>query len=171
MIQVDLTTLGNDWNSDPMHEMSNMWPWNEPLANNKVNKLAERIRKLGKTEKHALLRRLIPSLVTINAVELEDPSIWACVLHPEALYISNQNSMHILFTFENVHGKAKEHVLLNSSTTENFMDQRMVSWLKIGTRWLPAPRKVHNVDGTENQSSTITEYCSLQIQISVHEAL
>jgi hypothetical protein len=59
--------------------------------------------------------------------------------------------MHVPFVFKNMHRKAEECMLLNSSMTENFMDQRMISQLKIGTKQLPTPRKVHNVDGTENQ--------------------
>jgi hypothetical protein len=80
------------------------------------------------------------------------------------MYISNKkNSMTVPFIFETMHGKAKKSMLLDSSTTENFMDQKMVSQLKLGTRQLPTPRKVHNMDGTENWSGTITKYCSLQI--------
>jgi Aspartyl protease len=71
--------------------------------------------------------------------------------------------MTVPFIFDTVCRKAKESALLDSGTTENFMDQKMVSRLKLGTRQLPTPRKVHNVDGTKNQSSTITEYCSLRI--------
>jgi hypothetical protein len=124
---VDLMTLGDNQNNDPTCKIANAWPQNEPPANNEVNKLAEKIRKLGKAEKHALLKRLIPNLATANTMELEDLSVWACVLHPEALYISNQNFMHIPFTFENVHRKAKECTMLDSSMTENFMDWKMVS--------------------------------------------
>jgi hypothetical protein len=80
------------------------------------------------------------------------------------MYISNRkNSVIVPFIFETVRRKAEESMLLDSSATENFIDQRMVSQLKIGIRQLPAPRKVHNVDGTENWSGTITEYCSLRI--------
>jgi hypothetical protein len=170
MMQVESTTLGKSQNSGPTREIMNTQPQNEPLAS-KVNKLAEEIRRLGKAEKNALLKKLIPGLTIANTVELEDPSIWVCALHPEALYISNQNSMNVPFIFENVHGKAEEHMLLDSGATENFMDQRMISRLKIGTKQLPAPRKVHNVDSTENWSGTITEYCSLRIWIGTCEAL
>jgi hypothetical protein len=79
--------------------------------------------------------------------------------------------MKVPFTFETVCRKAEKSVLLNSGVTENFMDRKMVSWLKLGTRQLPAPRRVHNVDSTENWSGTITKYYSLWIQISTCEAL
>jgi hypothetical protein len=87
------------------------------------------------------------------------------------MYISNKNSMTVLFIFESACGTAEESALLDSGATENFMDQRMISQLKIGTKQLPTPRKVHNVDGTENWSGTITEYCSLWIRIGACEAL
>jgi Aspartyl protease len=98
-----------------------------------------------------------------DIMELEDLFIWVHALQSRTLYISNWNSMNIPFVFESVHGTANEKALLDSGATECFLDEQMVSRLGIGTKQLPTPRKVHNVDGTENQSGTITEYCSLQI--------
>jgi hypothetical protein len=88
MMQVNSTTLRNNQNNDPVYKISNMWPQSEPLAN-KVYKLVEEIRRLGEAERHVLLRRLIPGLTIAIAMELEDLSIWVCVLYPKALYISN----------------------------------------------------------------------------------
>jgi hypothetical protein len=119
------------------------------------------MKKLGKEEKCALLKRLLPSQTNEDAMELEDLFIWAHVLHSHTLYISNQNAMNVPFIFKSVHRMANEKALLDSSATECFMDQRMVSQLGIGTKQLPTSRKVHNMDGTENWSSTITKYCSL----------
>jgi hypothetical protein len=62
-----------------------------------------------------------------DAMELEDLFIWACALHSQTLYISNQNSMNIPFIFESACRVANKKVLLDSGTTECFMDERMVN--------------------------------------------
>jgi hypothetical protein len=79
--------------------------------------------------------------------------------------------MNVPFIFESTHRMANKKALLNSGVMECFLDKQMVSRLDIGTKQLPAPRKVHNVDSTENWSSTITEYCLLWIRISACEVL
>jgi hypothetical protein len=92
-----------------------------------MSKLVERIKKLGRERRHALLKRLLPDQIAMDTVELDDPSIWAHVLWPHILFISNRNLMNVPFTFESACRKAEKCVLLNSGATENFMDQRMVS--------------------------------------------
>ena len=54
------------------------------------------------------------------------------------------------FTFMSQRGRAKECVLINSGTTKNLLNHRMVKQLGIGTRKLMALRRIFNVDGTEN---------------------
>ena len=56
---------------------------------------------------------------------------------------------------------AEEYALLDSGATENFMDERMVQRLGIGRRAMKVPRRVFNVDGTENKCGTLTHYCLL----------
>jgi Aspartyl protease len=138
-----------------------MWTRKQPLTNKEMNKLAKEVKRLGKEEQHTLLKRLLPGQIDRDAVELEDPFIWAHALHSQTLYISNWNSMNVPFTFKSMHGTANKKALLDSGATECFLNEQMVSQLGIGTKQLPIPRKVHNVDGTKNQSGTITKYCSL----------
>jgi hypothetical protein len=69
--------------------------------------------------------------------------------------------MNIPFSFICAHGMAEETALLDCGATENFMDQRMVERLGIGTRKMKQPRRVFNVDGTENKHGTLTHYCLL----------
>jgi len=46
--------------------------------------------------------------------------------------------------------QAEQIALIDSGATDNFIDYRTVAWLQLGTQRIPQPRKVINVDGTEN---------------------
>ena len=61
------------------------------------------------------------------------------------------------------HQKTNVEALLDSGTTENFIDQRTINLLHIGTHTLPQPHKVRNVDRTHNQAGSITCYYDLWI--------
>jgi hypothetical protein len=159
------------WSNKPAHKALSVRTCKKPLTNEEANELVKEVKKLGREERHALLKRLLPGQTNRDTVELEDPFIWAHTLHSRTLYISNRNSMNVPFIFESMHGTANEKALLNSGVMECFLDKQMVSHLGIGMKQLPAPRKVHNVDGTKNWSGTITKYCSLWIQIGTHEVL
>src|SRR6266850_161882 len=52
----------------------------------------------------------------------------------------------------------KEMALLDGGTTENFMDQQTVQQLWLGAKKISQPRKIFNVDETENKAGTIKEY-------------
>ena len=60
-------------------------------------------------------------------------------------------------------GRAKERMLIDSSTTKNFLDHCMVKLLGIGTRQMPVPRRIFNVDGTENIAGRLTHCCTLHV--------
>ena len=80
------------------------------------------------------------------------------------MYISNvKEAINVPFTFESARGRTNEKALLDSGATENFMDSETVRRLRIGTRELPHPRRVFNVDGTENRAGTITRSCQLKV--------
>ena len=71
-------------------------------------------------------------------------------MSPRATLVSAIKGITTHFTFLSKRGRADERVLVDSGATENFMDQSMVRRLGIGTRKLPVPRRIFNVDGTEN---------------------
>src|SRR6266702_2429604 len=62
------------------------------------------------------------------------------------------------------HKKTEVEALLNCGATENFIDTQTLKKLGMGTCLLQHPRMVQNVDGTENQASTITKYCNLYVK-------
>ena len=71
-------------------------------------------------------------------------------MSPKATIVSAIKGITTHFTFLSKRGKANKCALIDSSATENFMDHSMIRCLGIGTRKLPIPRRIFNVDGTEN---------------------
>jgi len=58
---------------------------------------------------------------------------------------------------------AEENILLDTGATENFIDHSAVAKLHLGTKKLPYTREVHNVNGTNNKSGTISRACDLLV--------
>ena len=46
---------------------------------------------------------------------------------------------------------------------DNFIDPRLITWLGLGTRDLERPRKIWNIDGTNNQAGMLTKYVDLSV--------
>jgi hypothetical protein len=62
------------------------------------------------------------------------------------------------------HQTTKIETLLDSGATHNFVDERMIQTLALGTNQLPEPLLVHNADGTLNKAGTITQFCNLRVR-------
>ena len=58
---------------------------------------------------------------------------------------------------------AEEIALVDSSMTENFIDQDTIKKLKLGTKNLETPVGLRNIDGTFNKSGQITHYLDLLV--------
>jgi hypothetical protein len=84
-------------------------------------------------------------------------------MSPRATLVSAIKGITTHFTFLSKRGRANERALVDSGATENFMDHSMVRRLGIGTRKLPVPRRIFNVDGTENIAGRLTEFCTLRV--------
>ena len=59
---------------------------------------------------------------------------------------------------------ADKQILVDSGATDNFIDPRLVKRLGLGTRELPQPRKIWNIDGTNNRAGMLTHYTDLEVQ-------
>jgi hypothetical protein len=72
--------------------------------------------------------------------------------------------MTISLTVNMWHKTIKVEALLDCGATHNFIDPKTISSLNMGTRLLPQPLIVRNVDGTINSDGTITRYCNLWVR-------
>jgi hypothetical protein len=51
--------------------------------------------------------------------------------------------------------RAKIVALVDSGATENFLNLSYAKWLRLPIKTLKAPRKLYNVDGTENKAGEL----------------
>ncbi len=72
--------------------------------------------------------------------------------------------MTVRFFVHSIAKRAEAIALLDSGATENFMNLSYAKWLKLPIKQLPKPRKLFNVDGTENQSGDLCYYTNLNVR-------
>jgi hypothetical protein len=80
------------------------------------------------------------------------------------MYTSTVNALKISITFRHQCATVAGRALIDSGTMENFINYRTVVWWRLNTKDLWCPRKVYNVDGTENQGGTISKSCVLHVR-------
>jgi hypothetical protein len=52
--------------------------------------------------------------------------------------------------------------LVDSGATENFLNLTYTKWLQLSIKKLENPRKLYNVDGTENKAGELQYYTNLE---------
>jgi gag-polyprotein putative aspartyl protease len=82
----------------------------------------------------------------------------------DRVYLMTRNSINVPICFESSRGTAEKKALVDSGATENFIDWQLAKALKVQTTLLPRPRKVYNVDGTENKAGVIERHVKLRVQ-------
>ncbi len=78
--------------------------------------------------------------------------------------MSARKSMTVQFFIHSIAKRAEAVALLDSGATENFMNLSYAKWLKLPIKQLPKPRKLFNVDGTENRSGDLRHYTILNVR-------
>ena len=64
--------------------------------------------------------------------------------------------------------RAEAIALVDSGATENFMNLTYAKWLRLPIKKMTTPRKLFNVDGTENKSGELQHYVDLQTKTGAH---
>ena len=72
--------------------------------------------------------------------------------------------MTVRFFIHSIAKRAEALALVDSGATENFMNLSYARWLKLPIKSLEKPRKLFNVDGTENISGELKYYTDLSVQ-------
>jgi hypothetical protein len=75
----------------------------------------------------------------------------------------NNNRLEVPIKLHLFKGLAEEVTLIDSSTTENFIDQETIKKLKLGTRKLEEPVQLRNIDEMYNQSGSVKSFIDLLI--------
>ena len=75
----------------------------------------------------------------------------------------SDNRLEVPITLHSFKGMAEEVALVDSGATENFIDQETVKKLKLGSRKLSEPIRLRNIDGTYNQSGSVTHFIDLLV--------
>ena len=78
--------------------------------------------------------------------------------------MSARKSMTVRFFIHSVAKRAEATALLDSGATENFINLSYAKWLKLPIKELAQPRKLFNVNNTENVSRELKHYTDLQVQ-------
>ena len=71
--------------------------------------------------------------------------------------------MTIWFFIHSIAKRAEAVALVDSGATENFINLTYTKWLWLPIRKLPQPRKLFNVDNTENKSGDLQFYMDLDV--------
>ena len=78
--------------------------------------------------------------------------------------ISNWNQLEIeVSMIQNESELAKQLALIDSGAMDNFMDKRMKHKYNLHTQKLPYPQWLYNMDGSDNKSGMLKEYCILPV--------
>ncbi len=82
--------------------------------------------------------------------------------------MSAQKSMTLQFFIHSIAKRAEAIALVNSGATENFINLTYAKWLQLPIKQMEEPRKLLNVDGTENKSRELKYYTDLQVQMGTN---
>jgi hypothetical protein len=81
----------------------------------------------------------------------------------------NDNRLEVPIKLHSFKGMVEEVALIDSGTTENFIDQETIKKLKLETRKLEEPVQLRNIDRTYNQSGSVRNFIDLLISRSIRK--
>jgi hypothetical protein len=72
--------------------------------------------------------------------------------------------MKIPVSFQTSYARADKQILVDSGATDNFIDPRLIKRLGLRSLCLERPRKIWNIDRTNNRAGMIADYVDLNVQ-------
>ena len=97
---------------------------------------------------------------------LESPSHAAMLraIFPQAVFIPKERQVKTPIFIKSAILHSSINALLDSGATDNFISPTVINRFNIPTYQLPRPKKVRNVDGTENSMGPMTHAANLEVQ-------
>ena len=77
--------------------------------------------------------------------------------------------MKVPITIKTSYNTAKVPSLVDSGATDNFIHPRTIRRLCLGTSVLDKPKKLFNVDDTQNNAGSVTRYVNLSVTTNQEE--
>jgi hypothetical protein len=75
----------------------------------------------------------------------------------------SDNRLEVPIMLHSFKGMAEEVALIVSGATENFIDQETIRKLKLRSKKLSEPVRLRNINGTYNQSGSVTHFIDLLV--------
>jgi predicted aspartyl protease len=72
--------------------------------------------------------------------------------------------MKIPVSFRTSQAMANKSILVDSGATDNFIDPRLIKRLGLGIQALEQPKKIWNINGTNNKAGLIQDYVDLEVR-------
>jgi hypothetical protein len=88
--------------------------------------------------------------------------VYARVLYLNWVFNNHTSALNIEMVMTTT--QKTKTALVDSGTTENFIDPWTTKWLQLPIQKLQQPRIIYNIDGTFNQARSITHKCQLKIR-------
>jgi len=148
-------------NQDRTAEYGRPAPSTKPLSQRELFKwLCDNVNDPSTTEEEK--QKFLDFLVENGLCAGEKIIAMARTLHIKTIYIvQGIKKLEIPVTVSSSKGTTKTPALVDSSTTENFIDHTTVKWLKLEMSPMDKPVTLRNIDGTLNWSGKITHYLDL----------
>src|SRR6202453_3797783 len=88
---------------------------------------------------------------------------WVRAFKCNSVFVTRYRSMHVPVSICTSCFMANKQALVDSGTTNNFMSPNFARKMGLGMKKLDNPRKIFNIDDTENKSGSITHYLDLDV--------
>ena len=102
-------------------------------------------------------------------MERLNPTAWVRASCCNSVFIMCLRSMKVPITIKTSYNTAKVPSLVDSGATDNFIHPRTVRQLRLGTSFLDKPKKLFNVDDTQNKAGSVTRYVDLSVTTNQKE--
>ena len=90
---------------------------------------------------------------------------WVRAINCNAVYITSYRSMRIPVQLRTRYYEANnQKALVDSGATDCFIHPRLAERMKVGAQAFEKPKKIFNIDNTENKSGSITHFIDLKVQ-------